>query len=188
MLFLNQYVTGFGGWSLVETCMAVWMESFYWHRRAALIAEVCPEVHPIHRVQSTYGFWTFKPVYIHISEVFQPVSCSLWQSDHCWFFYYHYINKNSFQKENLHYEIVAFLCYTWSNFLNFSWQDMHNSLFFLEKKEWFLISFHSFREMKSDFFPFTHFESEKWNENALKSRSRVKSEMKMPQDRDREVK
>ena len=25
------------------------------------------------------------------------------------FFYYHYINKNSFQKENLHYEIVAFL-------------------------------------------------------------------------------
>ena len=43
--------------------------------------------------------------------------------------------------------------------------------------------------MKSEFvFPFTHFESEKWNENALKSRSRVKSEMKMPRDRDREVK
>ena len=49
---------GFWGWSLVETCMAVsvWMASFYWHRRAALIAEVRPEVHPIHPVQSTYGF------------------------------------------------------------------------------------------------------------------------------------
>ena len=42
--------------------------------------------------------------------------------------------------------------------------------------------------MKSDFFPFTHFESEKWNEKPLKSRSRVKSEMKMPGNRDREVK
>ena len=30
--------------------------------------------------------------------------------------------------------------------------------------------------------------NEKWNQNALKSRSRVKSEMKMPRDRDREVK
>ena len=35
---------------------------------------------------------------------------------------------------------------------------------------------------------FTLFENEKWNENALRSRSRVKSEMKMPRDRDREVK
>ena len=45
---------GFGGWSLVETCMAVsvWMASFYWQRRAALIAEVHPKVHPIHPVQS----------------------------------------------------------------------------------------------------------------------------------------
>ena len=60
---------GFWGWSLVETCMAVWMASFYWHRRAALIAEVRPEVHPIHPVQSTYGFWTFKPVYTYFRSI-----------------------------------------------------------------------------------------------------------------------
>ena len=66
---------------------------------------------------------------------------------------------------------------------------VHNFTPFSREKEWNLKCFHSFREMKSEFvFPFTHFESEKWNENALKSRSRVKSEMKMPRDRDREVK
>ena len=65
---------------------------------------------------------------------------------------------------------------------------MHISLFFLEKKEWNLKCFHSFREMKSEFFLLTHFQSEKWNENALKWRSRVKSEMKRPRDRAREVK
>ena len=81
MLFLNQYVTGDlgdGPW-----LRHVWLcvdGKFYWHHRAALIAEVRPEVHPIHPVQSTYG------LYIHISEVFEPVSCSLWQSDHCRFF------------------------------------------------------------------------------------------------------
>ena len=84
-------------------------------------------------------------------------------------------------------EIVAFLCYTWSKILNFSWQEMHISLFFLEKKEWNLKCFHSFREMKSEsFFSFHSFrewkvkwksleieiESEKWNENAPRSRSR----------------
>jgi len=43
--------------------------------------------------------------------------------------------------------------------------------------------------MKSEFcFPFTLFENEKWNENALRSRSRMKSEMKVLRDRDREVK
>ena len=40
--------------------------------------------------------------------------------------------------------------YIWSKFLNFSWQEMHISLFFLEKKEWNLKCFHSFREMKSE--------------------------------------
>ena len=35
---------------------------------------------------------------------------------------------------------------------------------------------------------FTHFENEKWNEKALRSRTRMKSEMKMAQDRDREWK
>ena len=35
---------------------------------------------------------------------------------------------------------------------------------------------------------FTHFENEKWNENALILRSRVKSEMRMSQNRDREWK
>ena len=60
--------------------MAVWMASFYWHRRAALIAEVCPEVHPIHPVQSTYGFWTFKPV----NTYFRSIWAGQLQSDHCW--------------------------------------------------------------------------------------------------------
>ena len=125
-------------------------------------------------------------LYIHISEVFEPVSCSLWQSDNCWIFYSHYINMNSFQKENLHYEIVAFLCYTWSIFLNFSWQDMHNSLFFSREEEWtemlsllsrnekwICFSFHSFREWKVKWKCLEiEIESEKLNENASWSRSR----------------
>ena len=45
------------------------------------------------------------------------------------------------------------------------------------------------REVKSEMkIWFTHFENEKWNANALRSRSRVKSEMKMYWDRDREWK
>ena len=45
------------------------------------------------------------------------------------------------------------------------------------------------REVKSEMkIWFTHFENEKWKANALNSRSRVKSEMKMPWDRDREWK
>ena len=45
------------------------------------------------------------------------------------------------------------------------------------------------REVKSEMkIWFTHFENEKWNTNALSSRSRMKSEMKMPWDRDREWK
>ena len=64
---------------------------------------------------------------------------------------------------------------------------MHNFTFFSREKEWNLKCFHSFWELKSEFcFPFTHFENEKWNENAL--RSRMKSEMKKPQNRDREWK
>ena len=66
---------------------------------------------------------------------------------------------------------------------------MHNFTLFSREKEWKLKWFHSFREMKSEIiFPFTHSENEKWNENALRSRSRMKSEMKMPRDRDWEVK
>ena len=150
-------------------------KSFYWHRRAVLIAEVRPEVHPIHPVQSTYGFWAFKPVYTD----FRSIWASQLQSMEVWstvdFFYFHYINKNSFQKENRHYEIAAFLCYTWSIFLNFSWQDMHNSLFFLEKKSEIWNAFTLF---------------EKWKVNLffLSLISRVKSEMKMPWNRDREWK
>ena len=158
---------GFWGWSLVETCMAVWMASFYWHRRAALIAEVRPEVHPIHPVQSTYGFWTFKPVYTYFRSIWasQLQSMAVWSLLN--FCCYHYNSKNSFQKENHHYEIVAFLCYRWSNFLNFSWQDMHNSLFFLEKKS----------EIWN---AFTFFENWKVNLVFLSLISRMKSEMKMP--------
>ena len=67
------------------------------------------------------------------------------------------------------------MCYTWSNFLNFSWQDMHNSLFFLEKKSEIWNAFTLF---------------EKWKVNLffLSLISRVKSEMKMPWNRDREWK
>ena len=55
------------------------------------------------------------------------------------------------------------------------------------KVKWKLV--HSFREVKSEMkISLTHFENEKWNENALISRSRMKSEMKMAQDRDREWK
>ena len=64
-------------------------------------------------------------------------------------------------------------------FLHFSamhYQKNWNfSLFFLEKKS----------EIWN---AFTYFENEKWNENALKSRSRMKSEMKRPWNRDREWK
>ena len=61
------------------------------------------------------------------------------------------------------------------NFLNFSWQDMHNSLFFLEKKSEIWNAFTLF---------------EKWKVNLffLSLISRVKSEMKMPWNRDREWK
>ena len=60
-------------------------------------------------------------------------------------------------------------------FLNFSWQDMHNSLFFLEKKSEIWKAFTLF---------------EKWKVNLffLSLISRVKSEMKMPWNRDREWK
>ena len=48
---------------------------------------------------------------------------------------------------------------------------------------------HSFREWKVKWKCLDiEIESEKWNENVSKSRSRVKSELKMPRDRDREVK
>ena len=62
------------------------------------------------------------------------------------------------------------------------------TLFSREKKSEIWNAFTLSEKWKVIFFPFTHFESEKWNENALKSRSRMKSEMKMPRDRDREVK
>ena len=53
------------------------------------------------------------------------------------------------------------------------WQEMHISLFFLEKKEWNLKCFHSFREWKVKWKCLEiEIESEKWNENAPRSRSR----------------
>ena len=60
---------------------------------------------------------------------------------------------------------------------------------FSREKEWNLKCFHLFREWKVKWECLEiEIENEKWNEKALKSRSRVKSEMKMPRDRDREVK
>ena len=176
-------------------------KSFYWHRRAVLIAEVRPEVHPIYPVQSTYGFWAFKPVYTD----FRSIWASQLQSMEVWstvdFFYFHYINKNSFQKENRHYEIAAYLCYTWSIFWIFHDKTCIIHSFFSRKRvkserlslfsrneKWNYFSFHSFREWKVKWKCLEiEIENEKWNEKALKSRSRVKSEMKMPRDRDREV-
>ena len=60
---------------------------------------------------------------------------------------------------------------------------------FSREKEWNLKCFHLFREWKVKWECLEiEIENEKWNEKALKSRSRMKSEMKMPRDRDREVK
>ena len=100
------------------------------------------------------------------------------------FFHYHYINKKSFQKENLLFEIFAFLCYTWSFFLIFHDKTCIIHSFFLKKRvksemlslfsrkeEWICFSFHSFREWKVKCLEI-EIESEKWNENALRSRSR----------------
>ena len=146
---------------------------FYWHRRAVLIAEVRPEVHPIHPVQSTYGFWAFKPVYTD----FRSIWASQLQSMEVWstvdFFYFHYINKNSFQKENRHYEIAAYLCYTWSIFWIF------------HDKTCIIHSFFSRKRVKSEMLSLFS-RNKKWNENALTLR--MKSEMKMPPDRDQEEK
>ena len=159
---------------------------FYWHRRAVLIAEVRPEVHPIHPVQSTYGFWAFKPVYTD----FRSIWASQLQSMEVWstvdFFYFHYINKNSFQKENRHYEIAAYLCYTWSIFWIFYDKTCIIHSFFSRKRvksemlslfsrneKWICFSFHSFREWKVKWKCLEiEIESEKWNENASRSRSR----------------
>ena len=63
---------------------------------------------------------------------------------------------------------------------------MHFSTIHYQKK-WNFSLF--FLEKKSEIWnAFTYFENEKWNENALKSRSRMKSEMKRPWNRDREWK
>jgi len=48
--------------------------------------------------------------------------------------------------------------------------------------------FHCLEKKSEIWNAFTYFENEKWNENALKSRSRMKSEMKRPWNRDREWK
>ena len=151
-----------------------------------LIAEVRPEVHPIHPVQSTYGFWAFKPVYTD----FRSIWASQLQSMEVWstvdFFYFHYINKNSFQKENRHYEIAAYLCYTWSIFWIFHDKTCIIHSFFSRKRvksemlslfsrneKWICFSFHSFREWKVKWKCLEiEIESEKWNENASRSRSR----------------
>ena len=91
-------------------------------------------------------------------------------------------SRNSWESRN--WEILKF----WSKWFSFSkllllskmWichdkirSYMHNFTLFSREKEWNLKCFHSFWELKSEFcFPFTHFENEKWNENASRSRSR----------------
>ena len=60
---------------------------------------------------------------------------------------------------------------------------------FSRSEKWNENLVHSFREWKVKWKCLDiEIESEKWNENVSKSRSRVKSELKMPRDRDREVK
>ena len=87
---------------------------------------------------------------------------------------------------------IAFLCFR----LFRSWffhgeikSYMHNFTLFSREKEWNLICFHFFREMKSEkIFPFILFEKwkVKWFFVSLFSRS--ESEIRIPRDRDREVK
>ena len=65
-------------------------------------------------------------------------------------------------------------------FLNFDKMQIHNFTLFSREKGWNLKCFHSFREVKSEMkISFTHFENEKWNENVLRSRSRMKSEIEI---------
>ena len=81
--------------------------------------------------------------------------------------------KNSFQKENLLYEIVCnFVLYM---IKKISWQDMHNSLFFLEKKSEIWNAFTLFEKWKVNFVFLSLF-------------SRMKSEMKIHWDREWKVK
>ena len=124
-------------------------------------------------------------LYIQISEVFEPVSCSLWKSDPLLiFFYFHYINKNSFQKENRHYEIAAYLCYTWSIFWIFHDKTCIIHSFFSRKRvksemlslfsrneKWICFSFHSFREWKVKW-KCLEIEIEKWNRKKILENSR----------------
>ena len=112
-------------------------------------------------------------LYIQISEVFEPVSCSLWQSDHCWIFFIIITLTWIDFKKRISIMKLLHLCVM--NDQIFLWQDMHDSLFFLEKKSEIWNAFTLF---------------EKWKVNLffLSLISRVKSEMKMPWNRDREWK
>ena len=179
---------GFWGWSLVETCMAVWMASFYWHRRTAPIAEVRPEVHPIHPVQSTYGFWTFKPVYTYFRSIWasQLQSMAVWSLLN--FFIIITLTRIVFKKRISIMKLLHFCvihdqifwifhdktCIIHSFFSRKRVKSEMLSLFSRNEK-WICFSFHSFREWKV-----------KWK--CLEIEIESESEMKMPRDRDREVK
>ena len=109
---------------------------------------------------------------IQISTAFKPVSYSLWQSVHCW--------KMNDGESPLGNFCILVLCII---------KKLEFFTLFSREKEWNLKCFHLFREWKVKWECLEiEIENEKWNEKALKSRSRVKSEMKMPRDRDREVK
>ena len=109
---------------------------------------------------------------IQISEAFKPVSYSLWQSVHCW--------KMNDRESQLWKRCILVL---------YIIKKLEFFTLFSGEKEWNLKCFHLFREWKVKWECLEiEIENEKWNEKALKSRSRVKSEMKMPRDRDREVK
>ena len=166
--------------------MAVWMASFYWHRRAALIAEVCPEVHPIHPVQSTYGFWTFKPVYTYFRSIWasQLQSMAVWSLLN--FFIIITLTRIVFKKRISIMKLLHFCvihdqifwifhdktCIIHSFFSRKRVKSEMLSLFSRNEK-WICFSFHSFREWKVKWKCLEiEIESEKWNENAPRSRSR----------------
>ena len=126
-------------------------------------------------------------LYIQISEVFEPVSCSLWKSDPLLiFFIFITLTRIVFKKRIAVMKLLHFCvihdqffwifhdktCIIHSFFSRKRVKSEMLSLFSRNEK-WICFSFHSFREWKVKWKCLEiEIESEKWNENASRSRSR----------------
>ena len=126
-------------------------------------------------------------LYIQISEVFEPVSCSLWKSDPLLiFFIFITLTRIVFKKRIAIMKLLHFCvihdqffwifhdktCIIHSFFSRKRVKSEMLSLFSRNEK-WICFSFHSFREWKVKWKCLEiEIESEKWNENASRSRSR----------------